>query len=488
MCFSMLVFNVSATGSEMELTPISGQIQAETVDISQLEGSIGTTPVDVNCDKIHFDIGEEEKSNKLSTDISDILSLVTEIEDENDDDTGSTIAPKASANPVSSLKITAVGVGNSENEILGNGDWKIIYSDSSGTSNLSKAIDATDCKYICFRIFQWGYTSSKYFRLDGEYSVHSNEVCTYDAFGNVAGVGDVIYGFLDEYIFEIPKNKTSSEGIFIGYYKNNGIKVEANANITWTTPTGPAPTTPVIEYDPSIDDAWIKGIDNTMEYRLKVDDGTNKPRYSNWFSFTDTEALAPIYDDMPYTLQIRYKTSTNNNPSLNKELQVKARSEAPNGYTEYFGIDEILVLHRCDKQLEVAFGDGTKYIPVTGNIYVSVADFIDKIQAGGFNRIYVRHRATSDEPASQSVIFKLYGRNPQIPNNVYYENGMLYNLTPNMIFRFNGDAWYSTQLSEVNITSFMSKTETTLLEIRYAPTDNMSCSSIYTITLPVLPA
>lgn len=55
-----------------------------------------------------------------------------------------------------------------------------------------------------------------------------------------------------------------------------------------------------------------------------------------------------------------------------------------------------------------------------------------------------------------------------------------------MVFRFNGGDWYSTELNEVNVTSFMSETETTLLEIKYMPTDTMSCSAIREIILPVL--
>lgn len=73
-----------------------------------------------------------------------------------------------------------------------------------------------------------------------------------------------------------------------------------------------------------------------------------------------------------------------------------------------------------------------------------------------------------------------------ISTSAYNDNGVLYNLTSDMIFRFNGGSWYSTQYNAVNVTAFMSSTETTLLEIRYMPTDTMSCSAIRTVTLPIL--
>jgi len=479
MCFSMFTFGVSAAEIATDLSPVTEHTEVEAVDISQLLGNEATT-IDIDYDTIQFDIDEKNVCGEFDTDISDILT---------DLETEQTIAPRASANPVSSLVIKAIGVGNTRSDPFGTAKWvNVPLKTSSYSSEVSCNIDTTDYTYICVRVLQWGYTSSTDFKLDNSKYTSSREVCCYNALGQViTGAGEVIYGFLNDYIFEIPKDKTNSTIKLTAYYKSTGAVVETKGYVTWKTPMGDAPTTPEIAYDPSYDDAIITGIDNTMEYRLVINDETDEAVRTNWTSFTDNVILAPINDTLPYTVEIRYKNLMYNNPSLSKKLQVKTRSEAPSGYTAYFGIDEILALYDSDKQLEVAFGDGTRYLAVNGPVYVRVDEFIDEIQAGGFNNIYVRYRATSDEPASHSVIFRIYGRNPQIPNNVYYENGILYNLTSDMIFRFNGGAWYSTKLSEANVTSFMSTTETTLLEIRYAATDTSSNSSIYSLTLPILP-
>ncbi len=477
MCFSMFTFSVSAAEIATDLSPVTEHTEVETVDISQLLGNESTT-IDIDYDTIQFDTDEKNVCGEFDTDISDILM---------DLETEQTIAPRASANPVSSLVIKAIGVGNTRSDPFGTAKWvNVPLKTSSYSSEVSCNIDTTDYTYICVRVLQWGYTSSTDFKLDNSKYTSSREVCCYNALGQViTGAGEVIYGFLNDYIFEIPKDKTNSTIKLTAYYKSTGAVVETKGYVTWKTPMGDAPTTPTITYTPTYNEALIEGIDNTMEYRLKIDTGTSEPGYSNWTSFTDTKILADILD-MPYTIQIRYKNATLGNPSEYMELQVKTRSEAPSGNADYFYIDEVLALYDSDKQLEVAFGDGRAYIPVSGKLYVRIDDFIDDIQAGGFNNIYVRYRATGDEPASYALIFKIYARNPQVPNNVYYENGILYNLTPDMIFSFNGDTWYSTKLSELNVTSFMSSTETTLLEIRYAATETTSNSAIYTLTLPIL--
>lgn len=482
MCFSMLTFNVSAAEFETGLTSVSGQTQAEAVNILQLANNAETTSIDFDydCDEAQFDINSRDELSELSIDISDILGVTPANEE-------LTISPRATANPVSSLKITAVGVGNTRYDLLGSGDWKIIYADQSGTSNLSREIDATDCLYVCFRIFQWGYTSSHYIKLDGASYVHTNTVCTYNALGQVAGVGDVAYGFLDEYIFEIPKDEVSSTARFIGYYKSNGIAIEANANITWTTPTGPAPTTPEIYYNipNEYDGAVIMGLTADMEYCAEFDNGDNGTYRSSWYSISSEALLVPINAE-PYTVHIRYKKSTNGNPSLNCSIPIKSREAAPtNEYVGYDDILEVLAIYPCEQQIEVALGDGTSYIPVSA-AYYTVGSFIDTITTGGFNRIYVRYAATVDRPASMSGTILLYGRNPNTPDDVYYQNGMLHNLTPNIAFRFNGGNWYSTNLSEVNITSFMSTTGTTLLEVKYIPSETTSCSKTRQIILPAL--
>lgn len=237
-------------------------------------------------------------------------------------------------------------------------------------------------------------------------------------------------------------------------------------------------------YNMHSDYAYVSGVDTTMEYRAKFDNGDGTYSYSNWTAFTGTALYFPIYD-YEYTLQIRYQTSTNGNPSLNCEIPVLTRSAGPSSYVEYDSISEILAIYTSEKQIEVALGDGASYVAISPAYYL-VDTFIDAIPEGGFNRIYIRYAATATEPASNTLVLTLYGRNPNTPDAVYYENGALYNLTSDMVFRFNGGAWYSTEYSAVNVTSFMSSTETTLLEIRYMPTDSASCSAIREITLPIL--
>jgi len=478
MCFLMFTFGVSAAESVTELSPVTVLTEAETVDVSQLLGNTEAVSIDVDCDTIQLDLNENNVWGEFDTDISDILA---------DINAEQTITPRASANPVSSLRIKAIGLGNTSFDPFGQEEWENVpLKTSSYSTEVSCNIDTTDYTYICVRVLQWGYTSSTRYFLDDVGYTYSREVCCYNALGQViTGAGEVVYGFLDDYIFKIPKDKTNSTLTLTAYYKSTGAVVETKGFITWKTPTGPAPTTPTITYNPAYEDAIIEGIDNTMEYRLKVDNGTSKPDYTNWISFTGTEILAGILD-MPYTVQIRYKNVSLGNPSEYMELPVKTRSEAPSEYADYYYIDEVFAIYDSDRQLEVAFGDGTRYIPISGQAFVRIDDFIDGIPTGGFNNIYVRYRATGDEPASYALIFKIYARNPQVPNNVYYENGILHNLTPDMIFSFNGSEWYSTKLSEVNVTAFMSSTETTLLEIRYAATETTSNSAIYTLTLPAL--
>lgn len=478
MCFSMFTVGASATEIGTDLSPVTSHMEVEAVDLSQFLGNSEAIPIDIDCDTIQFDLDENNVWGEFDTDISDIVA---------DLNAEQTITPRASANPISSLRITAIGVGNARIDPFGQEEWdNVPLKTSSYSTEISCNIDTTDYTYICVRVLRWGYTSDKDFKLDNSKFTYSREVCSYNALGQViTGAGEVVYGFLEDYIFEIPKNKTNSTITLTGYYKYSGAMVETKGFITWKTPTGPAPTTPTITYDPAYEEAVIEGIDNTMEYRLKVDNGTSKPGYTNWASFTGTKILAGILD-MPYTVQIRYKNVSLGNPSEYMELPVKTRSEAPSGYADYYYIDEVFAIYDSDRQLEVAFGDGTRYIPISGKAFVRIDDFIDDIPVGGFNNIYVRYRATDDEPASYALIFKINARNPKVPSNVYYENGILYNLTPDMLFSFNGGSWYSTNYSAVNVTSFMSSTETTTLEIMYAATETTSNSAIYTLTLPAL--
>lgn len=478
MCFSMFTVGASATEIATDLSPVTSHTEVEAIDLSQLLGNSEATPIDIDCDTIQFDLDENNVWGEFDTDISDILA---------DINAEQTITPRASANPVSSLRIKAIGLGNTSFDPFGQEEWENVpLKTSSYSTEVSCNIDTTDYTYINVRVLQWGYTSSTRYFLDDVGYTYSREVCCYNALGQViTGAGEVVYGFLDDYIFKIPKDKANSTINLTAYYKSTGAVVSTKGFITWKTPDGPAPTTPTLTYDPMYDKAVIRGIDNTMEYRLKVDTGTSKPVYTNWESFTDNEVFASI-NDMPYTVQIRYKNVSLGNPSEYMELPVKTRSEAPKGYANYYYIDEVFAIFDSDRQLEVAFGDGTRYIPISGEVFVRIDDFIDDIPTGGFNNIYVRYRATGDEPASYALIFKIFARNPQIPNNVYYENGVLYNLTPDMLLRFNGGPWYSTDYNAVNVTAFMSSTETTLLEVMYAANETTSNSAIYTLTLPVL--
>lgn len=118
--------------------------------------------------------------------------------------------------------------------------------------------------------------------------------------------------------------------------------------------------------------------------------------------------------------------------------------------------------------------------------YYSYIKFYRDIPTGSSDCIFIRYSATDTEPASNYVPILLYGRNPNTPDDVFYENGVLYNLTPEMVFRFNGGDWYTTTYSDVNVTAFLSETDTTLFEIKYLPTETMSCSNTIQIILPAL--
>ncbi len=405
-----------------------------------------------------------------------------------DDNVASTYA---SAIPLSSVTITDIFLGDETCKPYGSKEWTPVEITPSAVAPeyVSCSIDATGYSYIRIRVLQWGQSTWGSKLLDGERWIHGEEYRCYNRLGQVASAGDIVYGFHDDYIFKIPNNTRQSKAVFSEHFDQSGYNIskQATATITWTTPTDPAPTTPEILYNVRNDNdyAVVTGLSTSMEYCGEFTDGAGKTYLSSWNSVTGEALLVPINDE-PYNFLVRYKASGNNNPSLSCRIPVKARAAAPNNeYIAYYEIDEILAIYPCEKQIEVALGDGTSYIPVSA-AYYDVASFIDKIPADGFNRIYVRYAATSDEPASKSGIIQIYGRNPNTPDDVYYENGVLYNLTPEMVFRFNGGDWYSTNYSSVNITSFMSSTDTTLLEIKYMPTETASCSAARQLTLPAL--
>lgn len=473
---SLLASNVTAMETNAELTFMSESV-TQAIDLSQLTAN--ASEVSYGADYASISFNNEEDSDILQEEIV-VLDNLSETSKENT----LAVSPRASAIPLSSLTIYDVLVGTSG--ISTDGWVTADYSLSSGDTIASCTVETTDYSYVCIRVLQWGYTTSSYVKLDNTSPAYVREVAAFNASGQQVSAGETVYGFLDDYIFAIPSGKTSSTAKIIGYYDQASPMVtkEIKVNFSWVTPTGAAPTTPNIAYNMHSDYAYVSGVDTTMEYRAKFDDGDGTYSYSNWTAFTGTALYFPIYD-YEYALQIRYQTSTNGNPSLNCEIPVLTRSAGPSSYVEYDSISEILAIYTSEKQIEVALGDGASYVAISPAYYL-VDTFIDAIPEGGFNRIYIRYAATATEPASNELVLTLYGRNPNTPDAVYYENGALYNLTSDMVFRFNGGAWYSTEYSAVNVTSFMSSTETTLLEIRYMPTDSTSCSAIREITLPIL--
>lgn len=479
---SLLASNVTAMKTNAELTFMSESV-TQAIDLSQLTANVSEVSYEADYASISFN--NEEDSNILQEEI-----VVPDNSHETSEESTLAVSPRASAIPLSSIGVTNIWLGNNATDPYSGFEvdetkWTHIYSTNSAT-NLSRNIDATGYTYIRFRVLQLGYTNSSYIKLDNSSPTGSVTVRYINSSGQEASAGQTVYGFYDDYIFQIPAGKTTSVAKFIGYYDQVSpmITKQATVNITWTTPIGAAPTTPNIAYNMHSDYAYVSGVDTTMEYRAKFDNGDGTYSYSNWTAFTGTALYFPIYD-YEYTLQIRYQTSTNGNPSLNCEIPVLTRSAGPSSYVEYDSISEILAIYTSEKQIEVALGDGASYVAISPAYYL-VDTFIDAIPEGGFNRIYIRYAATATEPASNELVLTLYGRNPNTPDAVYYENGALYNLTSDMVFRFNGGAWYSTEYSAVNVTSFMSSTETTLLEIRYMPTDSASCSAIREITLPIL--
>ena len=179
-------------------------------------------------------------------------------------------------------------------------------------------------------------------------------------------------------------------------------------------------------------------------------------------------------------------------PSVEREANLNITWKAitpaplpPLDFVEYYPIDEVIHIMDSGKQKQISLGNDTSFFNIAPGFY-TLQSFIDTIPTGGSSRVYVRYAATSNQPASNSVFLQLHGRNPNTPTAVFYQNGALYNLTSSMVFRFNGGVWYSTSHSAVSISSFMSSTSTTLLEIRFMPTASMSSSAIRQIILPRL--
>lgn len=483
-CTAFLTTTAAAAEADY-INTIQGQL-GENVEISQLsyDNSLSAQLNDLMYGKISFDNADESEDDNISVSQSEPILSVSGEQTANDN----VAVPYSTAVPLSSLGITDVFLGSSDTWESGVDKWVSAFKapTSQMATTLNLKIDATKYEFICFRVYQGGYQTAEDSLLDNKKAFHALTHDVYNQWGQHAGAGDIAYAFHDDYIFEIPKGKSTSTANFRRYYNQSGLNIvkEATVNITWTTPTGPAPTTPEIIYNiPNANDyAAVTGLSTDMEYCLVFDE-ENDSKY--WNDVTAETMYADILDE-PYTLLIRYKKSTNGNPSLSCSIPVKARETGPTTeYIGYYVIDEILAIYQSERQIEIALGDGMSYIPVSAGYYY-ISDFIDNIAVGGFNRIYIRYAATADEPASYSSVLTLYGRNPNTPDNVYYQNGVLYNLTSDMAFRFNGSNWYSTNYSAINVTSFMSNSETTLLEIKYIPTDTYSCSATLQLILPAL--
>lgn len=486
-CTAFLTTTAAAAEADY-INAIQGQL-GENVEISQLsyDNSLSAQLNDLMYGIISFDNADESEDDNIPVLQSEPVMSVSGELTANDN----VAVPYSTAVPLSSLGITDVFLGNSDTWESGVDNWVSAYKapTSQMATTLNLKINATEYEFICFRVYQGGYQTASDSLLDNKKAFHVLTHDVYNQWGQHAGAGDIAYAFHEDYIFEIPTGKATSTANFRRYYNQSGLNIvkEATVNITWTTPTGPAPTTPEIVYNISNanDYAVVTGLSTDMEYCGKFKDSNGEYYYSSWFDVTSEIMLFPINDE-PYTLLIRYKKSTNGNPSLNCSIPVKARETGPTTeYIGYYVIDEVLAIYQSERQIEIALGDGMNYIPVSAGYYY-ISDFIDNIAVGGFNRIYIRYAATADEPASYSSVLTLYGRNPNTPDNVYYENGVLYNLTSDMAFRFNGGNWYSTNYSAINVTSFMSDTETTLLEIKYMPTDAYSCSETLQLMLPAL--
>ena len=487
MCFSMFALNASANETETGLTPVAGQTQTEKIELDELISNGYSFTNEYNSYDI-ADISQiDTNNNHEATNISENEILTT---------SDSEIVPYASAIPLSYVRIAGVWLGNAASDPFSDFDlnnsvtkWKEIYRDDNAPKNeINCSIDSTGYSYIRVRILTWGQTTSGYVKLDDDGYTSSVGVRDLNALGRPISAGEIYYGGYDDYIFKIPDEKDTSIVSFLFYYKYSIPSVErrAQVNITWTTPTKPAPTTPEINYivNPNYEGyAAVSGLDTTMEYRAKYD-RENGSAYSSWTTVSNSTMYFPIQTEN-YTIQVRYKTSSNGRPSLNCEIPVKMRSEGPIDYIAYYDVFEILAIYESEKDIEIAPGDGTWFFKVPA-VDIEIGSFIDDIPAGSSNNIYIRYAATSDEPASQALALTLYGRNPNTPENVYYENRMLHNLTQDMVFRFNGGNWYTTTYSDVNVTAFLSESDTTLFEIKYLPTETMSCSNTIQIILPAL--
>ena len=491
LCLSVLSTNAMALGTSSDLTPVSMQIGGN-ITVSSLNetAAVSTIPYLDETTVVSYDIGD-------FSDIGDSTGIVNfEIPSYGSDDERNQdeydINTYDRAFPLSSLTIEAVAMGKEYYDPFFEAPWYVTEecNISNNGTYATCTIDTTDVKYVLVRLREWGYKTSGYMKLDGKSYVYSRTVYGLNALGQRANVGDTVYGFVNDYIFAIPENTgayPTSTISFIGYCDLviPNITREATVKVTWKTPTAPAPTSPTLIYDiDNMKEGYViaAGLDNTMEYRTRPNYEEKEIR--EWSDCPNGGIRFPLIDE-DYILEVRYKTAANGKPSLAKEFLIQTREKTPIDYIAYYNLDEVLEIGNSDKPIEVAVGDGAEYV-VQSPAFYTLEQIIDIIPTGYYLNFNIRYSATASEPASPAITIKLYGRNPNTPDSVYYSDGALYNLTPDMAFSFNGSGWYSTNYSAVDITAFMSTTSTTVLEIRYMPTDTMGCSKIRTIILPEL--
>jgi len=163
---------------------------------------------------------------------------------ENDDLTKGN--PKAPVIPLYKVGVAAAWVGNdpfSDNAILGadTDDWTRCtqsYSYSLAPSSMSATIDANGYSYIRIRIVRWGYCNTYNEKLDTASYISENRVDFLDADGNSLPIGGMVYGFVYDYVFKVPKGKTTSTAIFqyVWYSTSPIMEKEANLKIAWVPP------------------------------------------------------------------------------------------------------------------------------------------------------------------------------------------------------------------------------------------------------------
>jgi hypothetical protein len=505
---TMFTMNVGAddyqtvNSSDSDLVPL---VQSDYVDnfTNQIDLSEITGMLPVSSNTINDNtVAGNDLNAQTDNDATNLTGLNIQSSDSNQINSNTINSPgimpldsgiNSPPTPVYDVWITRIWLGNSSfdntqfTETLNPNDWNLVFSasDAQHATYVSGDLDATGYSYIRFRINQLGYSSnSSNVKMDGVLYANSYQEGSYD---DVFGVN---YGFITDYVFAIPTDRSTSNAVFRLIYSSlsNGAYGDqsAEADINWTTPTGQAPTSPSISYNNSIEYGYISGLNNTMEYCAVTEDDTRRDSDLSWTTAPNGGMYVMIYDDEPYIFRIRYKNSTGGNPSLSVEVPVKKRGDAPIYSDDFFydSEDEYFWLYN---DLEICAGDTGGYFLIPANSTVTIGAFIDGIMTNGLNHIYLRYPATATEPASNPWILTLYSRNPNTPTSVVYQNGVLSNLTPNMIMRFGGTGyWYNTTLSQVNITGFMSTSNTTLLEIKYAATSTMSCSDTVEIILPIL--